>query len=106
MMKESEEGEDNPQKPLQELFDRRCQERETTWRCGPLSFFPIPQKNILHKLYSVFHQMWQTKFNYGGSILSLSQFLLLPQLPQKNEACFKGGKNRLKNNHFYLDINP
>jgi hypothetical protein len=33
----------------------------------------------------VFHQFRQAKFAYGGLILSLSQFLLLPQLPQKME---------------------
>jgi hypothetical protein len=30
-------------------------------------------------IYSVFHQLRQAKFAYGGSILSSSQFLLLPQ---------------------------
>jgi hypothetical protein len=37
----------------------------------------------------VFHQFRQAKFAYGGSILSLSQFLLLPQLPQKMEPASK-----------------
>jgi hypothetical protein len=31
----------------------------------------------------------QAKFVYGGSILCLSQFLLLPQLPQKMELTSK-----------------
>jgi hypothetical protein len=31
----------------------------------------------------------QTKFANGGSILSLSQFLLLPQLPQKMKLVLK-----------------
>jgi hypothetical protein len=43
--------------------------------------------------YSVFHQFRQAKFANGGSILGSSQFLLLPQLPQKNEACVKSGQN-------------
>ncbi len=38
-------------------------------------FFPVI------KLYNVFHQFKQAKIAYGGSILSSSQFLLLPQLP-------------------------
>jgi hypothetical protein len=33
--------------------------------------------------YSVFHYFRQAKFAIGGSILSLSHFLLLPQWPQK-----------------------
>jgi hypothetical protein len=33
--------------------------------------------------YSVFQGYSLAKFAYGGSILSLSQFLILPQLPQK-----------------------
>ncbi len=33
--------------------------------------------------YSVFHQFRQTKFANGDSILSSSQFSLLPQRPQK-----------------------
>ncbi len=40
-------------------------------------------------LYSVFHQFRKAKFAYGGSILSSSQFLLLPQLPQKMELASK-----------------
>ncbi len=32
--------------------------------------------------YSVFHRFGQTKFDFGGLILSSRQFLLLPQLPQ------------------------
>ncbi len=40
--------------------------------------------------YSVFHQLRQAKF--GGSILSSSQFLLLPQLPQKMELASKAVK--------------
>jgi hypothetical protein len=39
--------------------------------------------------YSVFHQFREAKFAYGGSILSSSQFLLLPQLPQKMELASK-----------------
>jgi hypothetical protein len=39
--------------------------------------------------YSVFHQFRQAKFVYGGSILSSSQFLLLPQLPPKMELSSK-----------------
>ncbi len=41
------------------------------------------------KFYSVFHQFMQAKFDYGGSILSLSQFLLLPQLPKKMKLTSK-----------------
>jgi hypothetical protein len=44
----------------------------------------------------VFHQFGQAKFVYGGSILSLSQFLLLPQLPQKIELASKVVKNDSK----------
>jgi hypothetical protein len=33
--------------------------------------------------YSVFQGFSLAKFAYGGSILSSSQFLILPQLPQK-----------------------
>jgi hypothetical protein len=35
------------------------------------------------RLYSVFQGFSKAKFAYGGSILSSSQFLILPQLPQK-----------------------
>jgi len=34
-------------------------------------------------LYRAFHGFGQAKFAYGGSILGLSQFTLLPQLPLK-----------------------
>ncbi len=39
--------------------------------------------------YSVFQGFSKGKSANGGSILSSSQFLILPQLPQKNEARFK-----------------
>jgi hypothetical protein len=39
----------------------------------------------------VFHGFGQAEFPNGGLILSLSQFLILPQ------ACFKGGQNGLEN---------
>jgi hypothetical protein len=35
------------------------------------------------KFYSVFHHFGQTKFAFGCLILSMSQFLLLPQSPLK-----------------------
>jgi len=37
-------------------------------------------------LYRAFHGFGQTKFADGGSILSSSQFTLLPQLSLKNDA--------------------
>ncbi len=37
----------------------------------------------------MFHRFRQPKFAYGGSILSSSQFLLLPQLPQKTALTSK-----------------
>jgi hypothetical protein len=46
----------------------------------------------------VFHRARQAEFAYGGSILSSSQFLLLPQQPIKTTLAIKEGKNELKNN--------
>jgi hypothetical protein len=48
--------------------------------------------------YSMFHRFRQAKFTHGGLILSSSQFLLLPQLPQKMEPASKVVKVDLKNN--------
>ncbi len=39
--------------------------------------------------YNVFHQFRQANFTNGGSILSSSQFLLLPQQPQKMMLALK-----------------
>jgi hypothetical protein len=41
------------------------------------------------KSYRVFHRFRQGKFAYGGSILSLSQFLLLSRVPQDMEVALK-----------------
>jgi hypothetical protein len=52
----------------------------------------LPTKNfliILHKLYSVFQGFSKAKSANGGSILSSSQFLILPQLPQKIKLASK-----------------
>jgi hypothetical protein len=43
----------------------------------------------------VFHQFRQAKIVFGGSILSSTIILLLPQLPQKNGACIKNGQNEM-----------
>ncbi len=40
-------------------------------------------------LYRVFQRFRQVKFDNGGSILSASQFLLLPQLPKKMKLASK-----------------
>ncbi len=45
--------------------------------------------NCSNNNYSVFHRFRQAKFAYGGSILSLSQFLLLPELPLKMKLASK-----------------
>jgi hypothetical protein len=44
----------------------------------------------------VFQQFRKAKFAHGDSILSSSQFLLLPQLPQKMELASKVVKVDLK----------
>jgi hypothetical protein len=54
----------------------------------------IPKKHEIflssfNKLYSVFQVFRQAKSANGGSILSSSQFLLLPQLPQKIKLALK-----------------
>jgi hypothetical protein len=66
------------------------------------------QKNIISVVLSfrsnsdsVFQGFGKTKFANGVSILSSSQFYLLPKLPQKNETRIKSGQNRPKNNHLY-----
>jgi hypothetical protein len=41
------------------------------------------------KMYCVFQGFSKAKFAYGGSILSSSQFLILPQLPQKMKLTSK-----------------
>ncbi len=57
--------------------------------------FRAKVKAIL-EIYSVSHRFRQAKFDYGDSILSSSQFLLLPQLPQNVELTSKMVKVDLK----------
>ncbi len=47
--------------------------------------------NLENTCYRAFPSFGQAKFAYGGSILSSSQFTLLPQLPP--DARFKSGQN-------------
>ncbi len=54
---------------------------------------------------SVFHRFRHAKFAFGGSILSTSQFLLLPKWPLKNDVHFKGGQNWLKKSSCFPDLN-
>ncbi len=51
---------------------------------------------VVHKYYSVFHRFGQAKCAHSGSFLSASQFLLLPQLPQKMKLASKVVKTDLK----------
>jgi hypothetical protein len=44
-------------------------------------------------LYSVFQGFSKAKSANGGLILSSSQFLILPQLPQKIKLRFKSGQS-------------
>jgi hypothetical protein len=48
------------------------------------------------QLYSVFQGFSKAKSSNGGSILSLSQFLILPQLPQKIKLASKVVKDDSK----------
>ena len=43
--------------------------------------------------FNAFQRFGQVKFAYGASVLGLSQFLLLPQLPYKMMLNFKSGQN-------------
>jgi hypothetical protein len=49
----------------------------------------IEHNSSISNNYGVFHHFRQAKFAYGGSILGSSQFMLLPQLPQKMELASK-----------------
>jgi len=43
--------------------------------------------------YRAFHGFGQAKYPDGGMALGSSQFAILPQLHQKNDAHFKRGQN-------------
>ena len=55
----------------------------------------LPYYSVLHR---AFHWFGQAKFAYSGQVLGSSQFSLLHQLPEKNNARFESGQNELKNN--------
>jgi hypothetical protein len=55
-----------------------------------------PQSVLLYKGYSVFQGFSKAKSANGGSILSSSQFLILPQLPQKIKLASKVVKDDSK----------
>ncbi len=61
-----------------------------------ISVLQKSSKNNKKTSYSVFHKFRQAKFAYGGSILSFSQNLLLPQLPQKMKLAVKVVKSDSK----------
>jgi hypothetical protein len=54
------------------------------------------------RMYKAFHKFGPAIIEYGGLILGFSKFPLLPQLPQKNDACFKSGQKQLKINDLGL----
>ncbi len=58
-----------------------------------LFVFILENKIVCYLLYIVFHQIREAKFDNGGSILSSSQFLIMPTAASKNEAHVKSGQN-------------
>jgi hypothetical protein len=56
--------------------------------------------NLFQPSYSVFQGFSKVKFANGGSILSSSQFSILPQLAQKMKLTSKVVEIDSKNNHF------
>ncbi len=61
----------------------------------PYEWGKLKKKNFFSENYSVFQGFLQAKFVGGGSILSPSQFLVVPAA-SKNEALVKSGQYRLK----------
>jgi hypothetical protein len=53
----------------------------------------LEKMKILFSYYSVFQGFGKAKFANGGSILSSSQFSILPQLAQKMKLASKVVKN-------------
>jgi hypothetical protein len=62
--------------------------------------------SVKENWYRVFQRFRQAKFDNGGSTLSLSQFLLLPRLPQKMKLASKVVKSTQNNWLTDNDINP
>jgi hypothetical protein len=62
-----------------------------TRSCCPTTIgkFTLPGCQSSQEYYTVFHRFREAKFDNGGSILSWSQFLPLPQLPQKMKLTSK-----------------
>jgi hypothetical protein len=56
--------------------------------------------------YRVYHRFRQAKFYNGDLILSLSQFLLLHQLPLKMKLAIKWSKSILNNMLANNNLNP
>ncbi len=51
---------------------------------------------ITQSQHRAFHRFEQAKFAYGGSVLGLSQFTLLPQMPLKMISKLKSILNQLE----------
>ena len=51
----------------------------------------------MYKAFHGFDKYNLIKLGNGGLVLDLSQFLLLPQFPQKNSSPFKSGQKELQN---------
>ncbi len=56
-------------------------------------------EKVIFSAYRGFHRFGQAKFLDGGLVSGSSQLSILPQLPPKNTAQFKSGKNWPQNNH-------
>ncbi len=63
-----------------DIMDPRIQQQKL--KCGGGEGY-CPLEITIRGNYRVFHRFRQARFDNGDSILSSSQFLLLPQLPQK-----------------------
>ncbi len=61
---------------------------------------------IIRLFYKVIRRFGKGKLTHDGLILSSSQFLLLPRLPQKTKPVKKVGKKEQEKSPHYRDLNP
>jgi len=64
----------------------------------------VTTRQYISHIYKAFHIFEELKLVVLVWILGSSQFQLLAQLPQKNDACFKSGQKRLENDHLGLSV--
>ncbi len=75
------------------------------WPCLKVLPDSVSKMTDYFRIFTTLYDIYRAKFVFGGLFFGLSQYLLLPKLPQKNTG-FKSGHIHTKKSSRLINLNP